>query len=136
MTHLLDTSAVLAYYFEEDGADQVQALLADTKNPPCICCVTELEFWARLKSLGAEAQFQIDWPELSNLLTICPLDVQIVARAVEIRRACSDRLPPVDSLIAATASFHNMVLVHRDPHFESIPRKLLRQVSLCPPTAS
>jgi len=127
---------VLAYYFEVDGADRVQALLADTKNPPSICCVTELEFGARLKSLGAEAQFQIDWPELSNLLRTYSLDAQIVARAVEIRYACSDRLPTVDSLIAATASFHNMVLVHRDPHFESIPRKLLRQVSLCPPTAS
>lgn len=136
MTHLLDTSAVLAYYFEEDGAEQVQTLLADTKNPPSICCVTELEFWARLKSLGAEAHFGSDWPELSNLLTICPLNSQIVGRAVEIRRACSDRLPTVDSLIAATASLHNMVLVHRDPHFESIPCKLLRQVSLCPPAAA
>ncbi len=56
MTHLLDTSAVLAYYFEEDGADRVQTLLADTKNPPSICCITELEFWARLKSLGAETR--------------------------------------------------------------------------------
>ena len=136
MTHLLDTSAVLAYYFEEDGAERVQALLADTKNPPSICCVTELEFWARLKSLGAESHFGSDWLELSNLLTTCSLDVQIVGRAVEIRRACNDRLPTVDSLIAGTASFHNMVLVHRDPHFESIPRKLLRQISLCPPTAS
>ena len=135
MTHLLDTSAVLAYYFEEDGADRVQTLLADTKNPPSICCITELEFWARLKSLGAEALFDSDWPELSNLLRTYSLDVQIVGRAVEIRRACCERLPTVDSLIAATASFHNMVLVHRDPHFESIPRKLLRQVSLCPPTA-
>ncbi|MEI8293882.1 MAG: PIN domain-containing protein [bacterium] len=136
MTHLLDTSAVLAYYFEEGGADRVQPLLADTKNPPSICCLTELEFWARLKFLGAEAHFGSDWPELSTLLRTLPLDVQIVGRAVEIRRACSDRLPTVDSLIAATASFHNMVLVHRDPHFESIPRKLLRQVSLCPTTAS
>jgi predicted nucleic acid-binding protein len=99
---------VLAYYFEVDGADRVQALLADTKNPPSICCVTELEFGARLKSLGAEAQFQIDWPELSNLLRTYSLDAQIVARAVEIRHACSDRLPTVDSLIAATASFHNL----------------------------
>jgi predicted nucleic acid-binding protein len=131
MTHLLDTSAVLAYYFEEDGADRVQTLLADTKNPPSICCITELEFWARLKSLGAEAHFGSDWLELSNLLRTYSLDVQIVGRAVEIRHACSDRLPTVDSLIAATASFHNMVLVHRDAHFESIPRKLLRQVSLC-----
>jgi predicted nucleic acid-binding protein len=100
-----------------------------------------VSFLARLKSLGAEAQlridwFRIDWPELSNLLTTCSLDGQIVGRAVEIRRASSDRLPTVDSLIAATASFHNIVLVHRDPHFESSPRKRLRQLSLCPPTAS
>ena len=135
MTHLLDTSAILTYYFEDGGADRVQTLLADTKNPPFICCISELEFWARLKSLGAEDQFRIDWPELSNLLRTYSLDVQIVGRAVEIRRACCERLPTVDSLIAATASFHNMVLVHRDPHFESIPPKILRQVSLCPPTA-
>jgi predicted nucleic acid-binding protein len=89
-----------------------------------------------LKSLGAEDHFGSDWQELSNLLKTYSLDVQIVGRAVEIRRACCDRLPTVDSLIAATASFHNMVLVHRDPHIESIPRKLLRQVSLFPPTAS
>ena len=131
MTHLLDTSAILTYYFEEGGADRVQTFLADTKNPPFICCITELEFWARLKSLGAEALFGSDWPELSNLLRTYSLDVQIVGRAVEIRRACCERLPTVDSLIAATASFHNMVLIHRDSHFESIPRKLVRQVSLC-----
>jgi predicted nucleic acid-binding protein len=131
MTHLLDTSAILTYYFEEGGADRVQTFLADTKNPPFICCITELEFWARLKSLGAEALFGSDWPELSNLLRTYSLDVQIVGRAVEIRRACCERLPTVDSLIAATASFYNMVLIHRDSHFESIPRKLVRQVSLC-----
>ena len=131
MTHLLDTSAILTYYFEEGGADRVKTLLADTKNPPFICCITELEFWARLKSLGAEALFGSDWPELSNLLRTYSLDVQIVGRAVDIRRACCERLPTVDSLIAATASFHNMVLIHRDSHFESIPRKLVRQVSLC-----
>ena len=89
-----------------------------------------------MKSLGAEARFGSDWPELSNLLRTYSLEVQIVDRAVEIRRACSERLPSVDSLIAATASFHNMVLVYHEPHYESIPRKLLRQVSLCPPTAS
>jgi hypothetical protein len=49
MTHLLDTSAVLAYYFEEDGADRVQALLADTKKPPSICCITELEFLGQIE---------------------------------------------------------------------------------------
>jgi predicted nucleic acid-binding protein len=136
MTHLLDTSAILTCYFEEHGADPVQALLADTKNPPAICCITELEFWARLKSLDAEAHFRSDWRELSTLLKTLPLDAGIVGRAVEIRRASLNKLPTVDSLIAATASFHGMALVHRDPHFESIPRKLLRQVSLCPSAAS
>jgi PIN domain nuclease of toxin-antitoxin system len=102
MTHLLDTSAILAYYFEEHGADSVQALLADTKNPPAIYCITELEFWARLKSLDADAHFQSDWRELSTLLKTLPLDAGIVGRAVEIRRASLNKLPTVDSLIAAT----------------------------------
>jgi predicted nucleic acid-binding protein len=132
MSHLLDTSALLAYYFEEGGAEKVQNLLADTKNPPAICCITELEFWARLKSLDAEAHFQSDWSELSDLLKSLPLDARIVGRAVEIRRARPNRLPTVDALIAATASLHGLVLVHRDPHFEYIPRKFLRQISLCP----
>jgi hypothetical protein len=94
MVHLLDTSALLAYYFEEGGAEKVQNLLADTKNPPAICCITELEFWARLKSLDAEAHFQSDWSELSDLLKSLPMDARIVGRAVEIRRASPNRLPP------------------------------------------
>lgn len=127
MTHLLDTSAILAYYFDEEGADRVQTLLADTKNPPCVCCITELEFWARLKSLGAESEFDSDWPELASLLVSRPLGSEIVGRALEIRRASRERIPTVDSLIAATASIHNLILVHNDSHFESIPRKFLRQ---------
>lgn len=130
MAHLLDTSALLAYYFEERGAERVQTILGDRKNPPAACCVTELEFWSRLKSLGAESEFEPDWRELSNLLVLRSLDSDIVGRAVEIRRACPGRLPTVDSLIAATASLHGLTLVHRDPHFESIPLKFLRQESL------
>ncbi len=32
MTHLLDTSAILAHFLDEPGADQVEALLARGKG--------------------------------------------------------------------------------------------------------
>jgi PIN domain nuclease of toxin-antitoxin system len=100
MTHLLDTSAILAYYFEKHGADPVQALLADTKNPPAICCITELEFWARLKSLDADAHFQSDWRELSTLLKTLPLDaIRRDARWKFAVRALTNCLPWIRSLL-------------------------------------
>lgn len=51
MTHLLDSSAVIAYYFDEPGADQVALLLEDNRNPPAVSCITQIEFWSRLRFL-------------------------------------------------------------------------------------
>jgi predicted nucleic acid-binding protein len=57
---------------------------------------------------------------------------QICQRALELRLASAKRLPAVDSLIAATASVHGAILVHRDPHFLDIPKELLSQEMLPP----
>jgi len=47
--------------------------------------------------------------------------------AIKLRECATDRLPTIDSLIAATAAAHNAVLVHRDPHFTAIPAEMLKQ---------
>ncbi len=36
----------------------------------------------------------------------------------------------MDALIAATAKIHGFKLIHRDPHFATIPADLLKQVML------
>ena len=59
-----------------------------------------------------------------------PVSVEVVRRSLDLRGAATLRLPQIDALIAATAMLHDAVLVHRDPHFLSIPGYLLRQEAL------
>lgn len=130
MIHLLDSSAIIAYYFDEPGADQVAVLLEDNRNPPAVSCITQIEFWSRLRSLGDEASFEASWKEISEIVSIEPLTNAAATRAREIRQACADRVPAVDALIAATASIRDVTLVHRDPHFGSIPARYLKQLCI------
>ncbi len=131
MTHLLDSSALLAHYFEEQGSEQVRKLFEDEDAPMLLSVLSVSEFWARLKSEGHEADFENEWKLQQEIFDrILDVDWHVTERAIAIRRATSSRLPMVDALIAATASLHNAVLVHRDPHFRAIPAKLLRQFDL------
>jgi len=58
---------------------------------------------------------------------IISVDFPLCLKAIELRRAATGRLPTIDSLIAAAAAKHDAVLVHRDPHFKSVPGHLLKQ---------
>lgn len=131
MTHLLDSSALLAHYFEEQGGEQVRKLFENEDAPMLLSVLSVSEFWARLKSEGHEAHFESEWKQQQELFDrILDVDRLVTERAIAIRRATPSRLPMVDALIAATASLHNAVLVHRDPHFRAIPAKILRQLDL------
>ncbi len=134
MTRLLDSSALLAHYFGEPGGEKVRQLFEAEDAPVYLSILSVSECWSRLKSEGCEANFENEWrlqQELFDL--ILGVDWPVTQRAIAIRRATPARLPMVDALIAATASIHNAVLVHRDPHFRAIPAKLVRQLDLdCP----
>jgi predicted nucleic acid-binding protein len=58
---------------------------------------------------------------------VIPIDLEVCRLAIELRRSATDRLPTIDSLIAATAAVNDAVLVHRDPHFKAIPGGVLKQ---------
>jgi predicted nucleic acid-binding protein len=131
VTHLLDSSAFLAFFFREPGWERVEALFRDPTTSIGLCVVTSLEFWARLKSEGQETVFDQEWNEHLPLFEhVVAIDASLCLHAIELRRAATDRLPTLDSLIAAAASVSNAILVHRDPHFTSIPSILLRQVQI------
>ncbi|MCB0068701.1 MAG: hypothetical protein KDD77_16175, partial [Caldilineaceae bacterium] len=53
--------------------------------------------------------------------------LDVVSKSLSLRSAAIGRLPHIDALIAATAALLDAVLVHRDPHFGSIPMHLLKQ---------
>lgn len=131
MIYLLDSSALLAFYFGEPGGDRVREILSDEKTIVRLSVLSMAEFWSRLRAIGSAALFDEEWRQLSEMMTsIDSISSEIVYRSLALRAAATARLPQIDALIAATAVEQNAILVHRDPHFLSIPQHLLQQESL------
>ncbi|MEI2763229.1 PIN domain-containing protein [Methanothrix soehngenii] len=131
MSYLLDSSALLAYYFGEAGGERVRELLSNEHTVVGISVLTMAEFWSRLHAEGWANEFPAEWEAVSKLLSeVHPVSLAVVAKSLELRTAATGRLPHVDALIAATAVAVGATLVHRDPHFAAIPEELLKQESL------
>jgi len=131
MTHLIDSSAFFAYFFNEPGRNRVEEILRDSAHSPALSILTASEFWACLRRQGKAASFEQEWQEHLPLFdSVIPVDWVVTRRAIALREAARTRLPTIDSLIAATAALHDAVLVHRDPHFLEIPAALMRQEHL------
>jgi len=132
VTHLLDTSALLAHYFDEPGADVVEQLWATGSARPGVSAVTVAELKHRLgeeMSDSGEAREAAD--AYLNELTVClPVDRIVAELACQLTAVTAEMIPLVDALIAATARAAGAVLVHRDPHFERIPRTVVDQIVL------
>ena len=128
MTHLLDSSAFFAFFFDEPGRQRVEELLREPGVEMGLSALTSVEFWARLRAEGRDMVFEREWEDYLPLFErIVSVNLSLCLKAVELRRAATSRLPTIDSLIAAAAVEHDAVLVHRDPHFKSIPGHLLKQ---------
>jgi len=131
MTHLLDTSALLAHYRKEPGFQTVHQILIEPVNTLAISVISILELHSRLKELGeTESRRREIIEDYLKLVTAMPVTETIVRRAVELKEKCPDRLPTVDSLIAATSLVENAILVHRDKHMAQIPAAVAKQVNL------
>jgi predicted nucleic acid-binding protein len=62
-----------------------------------------------------------------SLTTLLPVDAESSLAAIRLRNAAPGRLPLADALIAGVADTAGLILVHRDPHFDTIPGiKVLR----------
>lgn len=130
--YLLDTSAVLAHFRNEPGADRVQELIEEEGSEILIATPTLVEFRRRMKELGATARAIDDaisaYEEMAD--GIVSIDKAAAEAAWQLSRASGRRLPLVDSLIAGAARAVTAVLVHRDPHMAAIPSNLLTQGQL------
>jgi predicted nucleic acid-binding protein len=128
VTHLLDSSAFFAFFFDEPGRQRVEELLHEPAVEMGLSALTSVELWARLRAEGRDMVFEQEWEDYLPLFErIVSVDLSLCLKAIELRRAATSRPPTIDSLIAAAAAKHDAVLVHRDPHFKSIPGHLLKQ---------
>lgn len=135
MIYLLDTSALLAHYRQEDGWEVVQALFEDDEAELHIASVTLTEFGRRLYALGAtESEAKETLARYESLFaTNVAVDADVAKTAFVIGCHTPRRLPLVDALIAAAAQTKGAILVHRDEHMRAIPSSLLGQKDLLPP---
>ena len=132
VTHVLDTSAIVAHYFDEPGAEMVERLWHDPRNRIGLCVLSMPELKGRLT-------VEVDDPEevdrtlrqyVDELTISLVVDRRAAGSAVLLRESAGTRLPLVDAVIAGCAHVHSAVLVHRDPHLASIPRELVAQMVL------
>ena len=128
MNYLLDTSALLAFYFGEPGDERVREILSDDRANVWLSVLSAAEFWSRMRAEGWAAVFDAEWRRISEVVTaIIPVSWDVMRRAIDVREAAAARLPQMDALIAGTALAQGAVLVHRDVHFHAIPAHLLGQ---------
>lgn len=131
-SHLLDTSALLAHYFDEPGAAEVDAIWQDPASRPAVCVLTLAELRSRLRIEVVSIQ-EIDrvYDLYANHLTASvPVDRRTAEAAARLRAEARDRLPLVDACIAACARLHDCLLVHRDPHMDQLEGSGLRMIRL------
>lgn len=128
MRYLLDTSALLTFYYGEVGSHRVIAIIEDEHNELLLSVLSAAELWGRLRAQHVEDQFDSIWQRITAMIpTVVPVSWDIVRSSCDLRVSSSLRLPLIDALIAATALRHSAVLLHRDSHFAAIPSTLLRQ---------
>ncbi len=127
-THVLDTSAILAHYFEEPGAEEVETIWQDADSCPAICVLTIPELRTRLlEETGDSNEVERVMELYVDLLSLnLSVDKSVAERATELRSQSPNRIPLVDACIAACASWNGAVLVHRDPHMDELPAEVKR----------
>lgn len=129
MTHLLDTSALLAHYLAEPGAARVQALFEDDAIVAGVSILSLYEFELRLHQLGMDAATRTAvlrrYRSLMN--EVVAVEEAVRNEAIQLRTNATAHVAAMDVLIAATASMKDATLVHRDPHFAAIPASFLKQ---------
>jgi predicted nucleic acid-binding protein len=140
--YLLDTSAAVAHVRGEPGHAGVQALFEDPAVTVLLAAPSLLEMETILKArMTDEGQRRAVLGLYGGRLAeVVPVDREAVMAAIVLRNGTPTRLPAVDALIAGCAVAHGATLVHRDPHFDSIPPALLPTLRLSdqpePPAAS
>ena len=120
--YMLDTSALMTFIEDEDGADRVQHILA--RYPTLIASVSLLEVsyltiqergqaeadvrYALLKRLGATILWELDEPTI----------------LIAAKWKAAHRVSFADTVIAAYARRHKATLLHKDHEFEVLQDQL------------
>ncbi len=121
-SYVLDTSAILTLWNDENGADTVEQILRSN----AIIYVSFMSFmegrYRLWKNVGKKESN--DFTIYLDLLPIKRIDLNdsVFEKAIEIK--ATNSLSVCDSWIIATAIIKNSILVHKDPEFAQLKKKI------------
>jgi len=122
MSYTLDTSAVLAYFLDESGADEVKEILKQLENGEgevFVSFMTFMEVLYRIWKLYGEHKAKKTYLLLRGL-PVHEIDQSENLLVTAARLKAHYPISIADSWIAATALFTNTTLVHKDPEMENL----------------
>lgn len=122
---VLDTSAILALWNNEEGASIVEKIIRDAspRRPVYVSFMTFMECRYRVwKEAGRDAAEEI--VRSLGLLPIIRIDVDdsLLMTASELK--AMHKISVADSWIIATAIRHKAALVHKDPEFDALSHRV------------
>ena len=124
--YVLDSTAFLALFEDEPGAETVQKLLESAKKGEIVIFTsfvsfTEVFYITLQAKQEEEAKERI---KLMNVLAMMRVESSQELGLIAGRLKSTYRLSFADTWIAATAIFYDAILVHKDPEFEQLKGKL------------
>jgi uncharacterized protein len=124
--YVLDTSAVMAFIEEEDGADIVEELIEQAKFENVTIILSFMTFmevyYISLDEHGEkEARERLRLMKSLPFLRVDSTETMGII-ASKIKSDC--HLSVADAWIAALAKQRNAILVHKDPEFEQIESEI------------
>jgi predicted nucleic acid-binding protein len=125
-SYLLDTSAIFAFTDDGEGADEVQRLLERARQGKANIFVSSMSIMEAYYFTFQE-RGEADADRIVLLVRSLPItelavsgDLILLAGSFKGRYQIS----VADAWIAATAKFHDLILVHKDPEFEPLKAEL------------
>ncbi len=121
-SYVLDTSAILTLWNDEKGADIVEQILRSDATIS-VSFMSFMEGRYRLwKNVGKKESDE--FAKYLELLPVRRIDVNdsIFEKAIEIK--ATNNLSVCDSSIIATAIATSSILIHKDPEFDQVKKKV------------
>jgi len=120
--YILDTTALLAYIEDEEGAEYVESILSRAENDEvdvfiAFVSITEVFYITLQEKNEATALERIGLIQ-SLMVTIVESDREFNVRAGKLK--AKNRISLADAYVAALCLERQGILVHKDPEFERL----------------
>lgn len=123
---MLDSTAFLTMFEDEEGADTVQDLLERANRGEIFVFVSFVTFtevfYISIRRKGEEEGFRR--MGLMNALPVTRIESSKELSLTAGRLKASYKISFADAWVAATAIFYDAILVHKDPEFEQLEEKV------------